>query len=173
MLERFTEGHHCMCMGALWMLTATLPPLYTHSEKEHTISTSPSGTKNPLLTSYQYLMKLVSIYRILHRFSLYPLWYWKQSFKLFETSLGIHSKTSYPTIYGEFKRFPLSVIRTVQIIRYWYKIKRNPSSLMYKCMQCSAQLLKSRGQGPIGNKKWEPCWIYVGHEIFSKLKWIQ
>ena len=48
--------------------------------------------------------------------------------------LGVHSKTSNPTIYGEFARFPLSVIRKIRIIRYWYNINRNPSSLRYKCM---------------------------------------
>ena len=48
-------------------------------------------------------------------------------------TLGVHSKTSNPTINGEFARFPLSVIRNNPIIRYWYKINRNPSSLMYKC----------------------------------------
>ena len=31
-------------------------------------------------------------------------------------------------------RFPLSVIRKIRIIRYWYTINRNPSSLLYKCM---------------------------------------
>lgn len=54
--------------------------------------------------------------------------------KLLKQVLGVHSKTSNPTIYGEFARFPLSVIRKIRIIRYWYKINRNPSSLMYKCM---------------------------------------
>ena len=31
--------------------------------------------------------------------------------KLLKQVLGVHSKTSIPTIYGEFARFPLSVIR--------------------------------------------------------------
>jgi len=51
--------------------------------------------------------------------------------KLLKQVLGVHSNTSNPTIYGEFARFPLSAIRKIRIIRYWY---RNPSSLMYTCM---------------------------------------
>ena len=54
--------------------------------------------------------------------------------KLLKQVLGVHSKTSIPTLHGEFARFPLSVIRKIQIIRYRYTINRNPSSLMYKCM---------------------------------------
>ena len=34
----------------------------------------------------------------------------------------------------KFARFPLSVIRKIRIIRYWYTINRNPSSLMHKGM---------------------------------------
>ena len=41
--------------------------------------------------------------------------------------LGVHSKTSNPTICGEFARFPLSVIRKIRIIRNRYKSNRNPS----------------------------------------------
>ena len=41
--------------------------------------------------------------------------------KLLKQFLGVHSKTSNPTIYGEFARFPLSVIRKNRLIRYWYK----------------------------------------------------
>ena len=56
-LERFVEGTHCMSMGMLWSLSASIPYSYTHSEKES--EESPSGTKNPLLSSFQFLMKLV------------------------------------------------------------------------------------------------------------------
>ena len=34
--------------------------------------------------------------------------------KLLKQVLGIHSRTSIPTIYGEFTRFPLSVIRKIE-----------------------------------------------------------
>jgi hypothetical protein len=49
-----------MTMGMLWLLTATLPYRYTHTEKDTDPSLHASTTKNPLLTSYQFLMKLVS-----------------------------------------------------------------------------------------------------------------
>ena len=56
-LERFVEGQYCMSMGMLWALSASLPYSYTHSENT---SPSASSAKNPLLTSFQLLMKLVS-----------------------------------------------------------------------------------------------------------------
>lgn len=49
-----------MTMGMLWLLTATLPYKYTHSEQEFDAGRRTSVSKNPLLTSYQFLMKLVS-----------------------------------------------------------------------------------------------------------------
>ncbi|XP_052223040.1 uncharacterized protein LOC127838930 isoform X2 [Dreissena polymorpha] len=62
MLEQLSEGNHVMCMGMLYMLTASLPNKYTHVEKE-TESTSQQGTKNPLLTSFQILRKLARLSR--------------------------------------------------------------------------------------------------------------
>ncbi|XP_045171511.2 uncharacterized protein LOC123533745 [Mercenaria mercenaria] len=63
MLDKFTEGKHCMTMGMLWMLTATLPYKYTHTEQEPDAGHRVSTTKNPLLTSYQFLMKLARLSR--------------------------------------------------------------------------------------------------------------
>lgn len=60
-LERIGEGTHCMSMGMLWALSASLPYIYTHSEKEG--GESSTGTKNPLLTSFQFLMKLARLSR--------------------------------------------------------------------------------------------------------------
>ena len=48
-----------MSMGMLWALSASLPSLYTHSDKEGGDSPPVGAAKNPLLTSFQFLMKLV------------------------------------------------------------------------------------------------------------------
>ena len=60
-LERFVEGQYSMSMGMLWALSASIPYSYTHSEKEgDNSSPSSSAAKNPLLSSFHLLMKLVS-----------------------------------------------------------------------------------------------------------------
>ncbi|KAL3856227.1 hypothetical protein ACJMK2_011004 [Sinanodonta woodiana] len=62
LLERFVEGKHCMSMGMLWALSATIPYQYTHSAKEDAAQQdTSSGFKNPLLTSYHLLMKLAHL----------------------------------------------------------------------------------------------------------------
>ncbi|KAL3856226.1 hypothetical protein ACJMK2_011003 [Sinanodonta woodiana] len=62
LLERFVEGKHCMSMGMLWALSATIPYQYTHSAKEDAAQQdTSSGFKNPLLTSYHLLMKLARL----------------------------------------------------------------------------------------------------------------
>ncbi|WAR02582.1 hypothetical protein MAR_009140 [Mya arenaria] len=63
MLERFTEGQHCMTMGMVWMLTGSLPHMFTHTEEKDTDPAAQAGTKNPLLTSFQFLMKLARLSR--------------------------------------------------------------------------------------------------------------
>lgn len=62
-LERFVEGKYCMSMGMLWALSASLPSLYTHSDKEGGDSPPVGAAKNPLLTSFQFLMKLARLTR--------------------------------------------------------------------------------------------------------------
>ncbi|KAL4223790.1 hypothetical protein ACF0H5_017256 [Mactra antiquata] len=77
LLERFSEGTHCMTMGMLWLLSATLPHIYTHTEKEAESSSTDqqpketAGTKNPLLTSYHLLMKLARLHQCQSWTSLY------------------------------------------------------------------------------------------------------
>jgi len=65
MLEKFRAGQHSMCMAMVWLLTASLPYGYTHAEKQ---SEQPGDTRNPLLTSYQHLMKMVAQ---LHHYTLW------------------------------------------------------------------------------------------------------
>ena len=56
-LKKFEQDKHCMSMGLLWALSAVIPHSYTHSDQKEGQET---GTKNPLLTSFNLLMKQVS-----------------------------------------------------------------------------------------------------------------
>lgn len=45
---------------------------------------------------------------------------------------GVRRQTSNMTVYGELGRFPLYVLRKIQILKYWFKIINAPDSLLYK-----------------------------------------
>lgn len=44
----------------------------------------------------------------------------------------MRQQTTNATVYGEFGRVPLAVIRKVRIVRYWFKISKFPNCLVYK-----------------------------------------
>ena len=46
--------------------------------------------------------------------------------------LGVRLQTSNITVYGELGRFPLVILRKINILKYWYKILASQDSLLYK-----------------------------------------
>ena len=46
--------------------------------------------------------------------------------------LGVRLQTSNLAVYGELSRFPLSILRKIRILKYWYKILAFQNSLLYK-----------------------------------------
>lgn len=60
-LDKFRGENNMLTMGVLWVLSACLPYMYTHVEKE--AEASAKDTKNPLLTSYLFIMKLARLSR--------------------------------------------------------------------------------------------------------------
>ncbi|XP_071093993.1 uncharacterized protein [Haliotis cracherodii] len=56
-LEGFVEGRYSVTMGMLWLLSATLPQVYTHSPQQE------QQSSNPLMNSYHLLMKLARLSR--------------------------------------------------------------------------------------------------------------
>ncbi|KAJ8299459.1 hypothetical protein KUTeg_009872 [Tegillarca granosa] len=72
LLERFVEEKYCMSMGMLWALSAVIPPCYTHTDSKETEQQGEQqlqgqghsqGMKNPLLTSFNLIMKLARLTR--------------------------------------------------------------------------------------------------------------
>ena len=54
--------------------------------------------------------------------------------KFLKQLLGVNSRTCKNSVYGEFGRYPLLVLRRIKIIKYWLRIKQCPNSIMYKLM---------------------------------------
>jgi hypothetical protein len=54
--------------------------------------------------------------------------------KFLKQLLGVRQQTCNTAAYGELARFPLSLFRKIRIIKYWFKIRNNPDSLMYKLL---------------------------------------
>lgn len=52
--------------------------------------------------------------------------------KFLKQILGVRQQSCNAAVYGELARFPLSLFRKIRIIKYWFKVKRYPESLMYK-----------------------------------------
>lgn len=52
--------------------------------------------------------------------------------KFLKQLLGVKTQTSNNAVYGEVGRVPLSVIRKVRILKFWFKIVNNPDSLLSK-----------------------------------------
>lgn len=52
--------------------------------------------------------------------------------KFLKQLLGVRSQTSNNAVYGEVGRVPLSVIRKIRILKFWFKIVNNPDSLLSK-----------------------------------------
>jgi exonuclease III len=52
--------------------------------------------------------------------------------KFLKQILNVRQQTTNSSVYGELGLFPLHVIRNVRIVKYWFKIIKNPDSLMYK-----------------------------------------
>lgn len=69
-LEKFEQDKYCMSMGMVWALSAVIPASYTtHGEQQK--DNEATGIKNPLLTSFNLLMKLARISRCQSWTSLY------------------------------------------------------------------------------------------------------
>lgn len=60
------------------------------------------------------------------------------------------SQTTNNAVYGEFARFPMCVSRNIRILKYWFKIMKNPDSLLAKVFQSE---LNDQGE-PIGKDSW-------------------
>ena len=54
------EDKYTMSMGMLWMLTTVIPQSYTHNAEEKK-EKQKTSEKNPLLNSYNIIMKLVGV----------------------------------------------------------------------------------------------------------------
>ena len=55
--------------------------------------------------------------------------------KFSKQTLGVRTQTCNNAVYGEIGRVPLSVIRKVRILKFWFKIVKNQNSLLYKIIQ--------------------------------------
>ena len=55
--------------------------------------------------------------------------------KFLKQILGVRTQTCNNVVYGEIGRVPLSVIRKVRVLKFWFKIIKNPHSLLYKIFQ--------------------------------------
>ena len=55
--------------------------------------------------------------------------------KFLKQILCVRTHTCNNTVYGEIGRVPLSVIRKARILKFWFKIIKNPNSLLYKIFQ--------------------------------------
>lgn len=51
--------------------------------------------------------------------------------KFLKQILGVKPQTSNVTVYGEFGRVPLSIIREERILKYWYKLMKSQNSLIH------------------------------------------
>ena len=54
----------------------------------------------------------------------------KVNLKFLKKILGVRKQTSNVAVYGELGRFPLFVLRTIRILKYWFKIMNAPGSLL-------------------------------------------
>ena len=52
--------------------------------------------------------------------------------KFLKLLLGVKNQTTNVIVYGEFGKMPLSVIRKIHINRYWCRITKYPSTLIFK-----------------------------------------
>ena len=52
--------------------------------------------------------------------------------KFLRRILGVKKSTNLTALYGELGRFPLLIIRKLNMIKYWIKILKNESSLLKK-----------------------------------------
>ena len=52
--------------------------------------------------------------------------------KFLKQILGVRRQTSDIAVYGEVGRVPLSILRNVRILKYWYKILTSNDTLLYK-----------------------------------------
>lgn len=55
--------------------------------------------------------------------------------KFLKQVLGVKTQTCSSAVYGETGRVPLSIIRKVRILKFWFKIINNPDSLLHKVYQ--------------------------------------
>ena len=55
--------------------------------------------------------------------------------KFLKQILGVRIQTCNNAVYGEIGRVLLSIIRKVRILKFWFKIIKNPNSLLYKIFQ--------------------------------------
>lgn len=55
--------------------------------------------------------------------------------KFLKQILGVRTQTCTAAVYGELGKVPLSVLRKVRILKYWYNIMKSPDSLKYKLLQ--------------------------------------
>ena len=46
--------------------------------------------------------------------------------------VAVTTSTTHVIVYGEFGKMPLSVIRKIRIVRYWFRITKDPSTLIFK-----------------------------------------
>ena len=52
--------------------------------------------------------------------------------KFLKQILGVRPQTPNVAVYGELGRFPLAVVRKVNIIKHWYRILKSPDTLLFK-----------------------------------------
>ena len=52
--------------------------------------------------------------------------------KFLKQILCVRPQTCNDAVYGELGRVPMSVIRKVRIVKYWFKIMKNPGSLLHR-----------------------------------------
>ena len=54
--------------------------------------------------------------------------------KFLKQILGVRSQTTNNAVYGELARLPFSVVRSLRIVKYYFKIMKSSDSLMYKVL---------------------------------------
>jgi hypothetical protein len=54
--------------------------------------------------------------------------------KFLKQLLGVRQQTANAAVYGEFGRVPLLILRKIRVVKYWYRIIKQPDSLMYKLL---------------------------------------
>ena len=75
--------------------------------------------------------------------------------------LGVRSQTSNIGVYGELGRLPFSVMRRIRIIKYWFRIIKNPDSLTYKCFMNAIDVN--------GNVRNNSSWAYQVKSLLNNL----